>query len=105
MGGTRRVEIVEHPGAVAIVAVRDAANGAPEVLLVQQYRPAVGRALLEIPAGLLEPGEREAPQVAAARELAEETGYAASDWRLLAHELPSPGFSTERIILYLATGL
>jgi 8-oxo-dGTP pyrophosphatase MutT (NUDIX family) len=105
-GGTRRIEIVEHPGAVAIVAVRDAASGGEtEVLLVQQYRPAVGRALWEIPAGLLNAGEHDAPQHAAARELAEETGYVASDWRLLAHELPSPGFSTERIVLYLATGI
>ncbi len=106
-GGTRRIEIVEHPGAVAIVAVRDAASGSgePEVLLVKQFRPAVGRALWEIPAGLLNAGEQDAPASAAARELREETGYVASDWRLLAHELPSPGFSTERILLYLATGL
>src|SRR5579871_689542 len=55
MGGTRQVEIVEHPGAVAIIALRDSTNGSgePEVLLVQQYRPAIGRALLEIPAGIL----------------------------------------------------
>ncbi len=105
-GGTRRVEIVEHPGAVAVVAVRDAAGGGePEVLLVRQYRPAVGRTLRELPAGLLNAGEQETPQAAASRELAEETGYAASDWHLLAHELPSPGFSTERILVYLATGI
>ncbi|HEX6800778.1 MAG TPA: NUDIX hydrolase [Ktedonobacterales bacterium] len=106
-GGTTRFEIVQTADAVAVVAVRrgSSGSGAHEVLLVRQLRPAVGRELWEIPAGIMDhPGEDD-PAVTAARELAEETGYAADEWRLLTRELPSPGFSTEAISIFLATGV
>ena len=93
-------EVVEHPGAVAIVPVRD--DG--QVVLVRQYRHAVGEVLLEIPAGTLDqPGE--APEAAAARELEEETGYRAAHFERLADFYPAPGFADEHMTLYLATGL
>jgi ADP-ribose pyrophosphatase len=105
-GQTQRYEIVEHPDAVAIVALRnDSAGGAPRVALVRQSRPALERETWELPAGLVRADEREEPQRAAARELREETGYTARTWRQLAHEYPSPGFSTEAITIFLATDL
>ena len=93
-------EVVVHPGAVAIVPLLPAGR----VILVRQYRYAAGRALLEIPAGTLDvPGE--APADAAARELGEETGYTATDYRELTAFFTAPGFCTEKITVYLATGL
>lgn len=109
IGGTTRFEIVEHPDAVAIVAVRgdplDATGGQPHVALVKQPRPAINRDTWEIPAGLVRPEERDRQHMTAQRELREETGYAADHWRLLSREFPSPGFSTEAISIFLATGL
>ncbi len=92
-------EVVEHPGAVAIVAVD--ADG--RVVLVRQWRHAVNRALWEIPAGTREPGEP--PADTASRELTEETGYTAATWRELAHGPVSPGYSSEEIWFFAATGL
>ncbi len=93
-------EVVEHPGAVAIVPLLDDGRA----VLVRQYRHAVGRALLEIPAGTLDqPGE--SVEDAAARELAEETGYTAARLERLAAFYPAPGFATEHMTLFLATGL
>jgi len=92
-------EVVLHPGAVAIVAMDDAGR----LLLVRQYRYPVGRELLEIPAGKLEPGEE--PASAARRELEEETGYAAGNLESLGVFYTSPGFSNEKMYLYLATDL
>jgi ADP-ribose pyrophosphatase len=110
IGGTQRFEIVEHPDAVAIVALRAApatassdASGELQVALVRQPRPAIGRETWELPAGLVRPDERDDPQRTAERELREETGYAANNWQRLIREYPSPGFSTEAITLYLAT--
>jgi len=92
-------EIVMHPGAVAIVA-----TPSPEsALLVHQYRHATGAFLWEIPAGKLEEGE--APLDCAHRELEEETGYRASEWTALPSVYTTPGFSNERISLFLASGL
>ncbi|HLJ81184.1 MAG TPA: NUDIX domain-containing protein [Ktedonobacterales bacterium] len=109
IGGTTRFEIVEHPDAVAIVAVRyepaNATGGRPHVALVKQPRPAINRDTWEIPAGLVKPRERAQQQMTAERELREETGYAAGSWRKLTREYPSPGFSTEAITIYLATDL
>ena len=92
--------VVSHPGAVAVLAL-DEAN---RVLMIRQYRHPVGYQLWEIPAGLRDkPGE---PLLAAAeRELLEETGYRATDWRVLGDFFTSPGFSTERIRIFLARGL
>lgn len=102
-GGVDQFEIVEHPDAVAIVAVHTPPGAAPEVALVLQDRPAIGRQTWEIPAGLITGAEMDDPTMAAARELREETGATANQWDLLTREYPSPGFSTEAISIYLAT--
>ena len=99
-------EILGHPGAVAIVAL----DPDDQVLLVRQWRTAAGRILLEIPAGTLDivdPVKRtiEAPELAAPRELEEETGYRAGSWRKLAAFWTAPGFATELMHLYLASDL
>jgi ADP-ribose pyrophosphatase len=93
------LEVVEHPGAVGIVALFSGGD----LLLVRQTRHAVGRALLEIPAGTLEPPET--PEACARRELAEEAGYAAATWERLATFYPAPGISTEEMHLFLAQDL
>lgn len=109
IGGATRFEIVERPPVVAVVAVRsDAAGGEtaePRVALVRQPRPAIDRDTWEIPAGSIGPDEVAQPEAAALRELREETGCVASGCVLLAHEYPSPGYSTERISIYLATDI
>jgi 8-oxo-dGDP phosphatase len=92
--------VVEHPGAVAILALDDANR----VLMIRQYRHPVGRMLWEIPAGLRDvPGED--LLITARRELLEETGYRARDWRVLTDFFSSPGFSTERLRVFLARDL
>lgn len=99
--GTR--DIVGHPGAIAVLAVDDEGR----LLLVRQWRVATGGALLEIPAGTLDlhDGVTEDPDVAARRELEEETGHRAAAWRKLAEFWTAPGFASELMHLYLATGL
>lgn len=92
-------EVVRHPGGVCVVAL----DGDGMVAMVRQYRFPIGEHLLELPAGKLEPGEEPLP--AAKRELSEETGLEADEWRDLGFIYTSPGFSTERLYLYLATGL
>ena len=98
-GRQARREVVEHPGAVAILAVTD--DG--EAFFVRQYRKALEKELLEIPAGKLEPGED--PAACAARDLAEETGMMPGALHLLATYYSSPGFASEKLYVYLATGL
>lgn len=98
-GAEAEREVVAHPGGVAIAAI----TGADEILLVRQYRYPFSCVTREIPAGKREPGED--PLTGAKRELAEETGYAASSWRELGELWPTPGFCTETDRLYLATGL
>jgi ADP-ribose pyrophosphatase len=92
-------EIVTTPGAVAIIPLTDDR----QVRLVRQYRSAVGDYLLELPAGTLHTGE--APEAAAPRELAEETGDRADHWLYLTSFHTMPGVCDEIIHLYLATGL
>lgn len=92
-------EVVRHPGGVCVAAVDEAGV----VTLVRQYRYPFAAHLLELPAGKLEPGEEPLP--AAVRELSEETGLEADTWTELGALLTSPGFSTETLYLYLATGL
>ena len=92
-------EVVEHPGAVGIVALKE--NG--DIVMVKQYRKAVEQVLLELPAGKLEQGEN--PLDCAARELTEETGYTAGDLRYLVSFYTSPGFSNEIMHMFLATNL
>ncbi len=92
-------EIVLHPGAVAILAV----TAQEEIILVRQYRYALARELYEIPAGKLKEGED--PLESAQRELSEETGYRASSWQLLVSSFSTPGFTNERIDIYLAEDL
>jgi ADP-ribose pyrophosphatase len=99
-------EVAGHPGAVAIVALDEA----DRVLLVRQWRSPAGRAMLEIPAGTLDYIDRakgivEDHALAAPRELEEETGYRADTWRRLGEFWTAPGFATELMHLYLATGL
>jgi 8-oxo-dGTP pyrophosphatase MutT (NUDIX family) len=93
-------DVVRHPGAVAVVAVTD--NG--DVLLVRQYRGAVDRQLLEIPAGTRDV-EGEPPEETARRELQEEVGVNARRMTLLGTMFNSPGFCDEETYLYLATSL
>ncbi|HEY2269457.1 MAG TPA: NUDIX hydrolase, partial [Streptosporangiaceae bacterium] len=93
-------EVVVHPGAVAILALDDAG----QVLLIRQYRHPVGRLLWEIPAGLRDVAG-ESLSNAARRELLEEAGYRARDWRVLADYYSSPGFTTERLRIFLARDL
>ncbi|MFX3623882.1 MAG: NUDIX hydrolase [Ectobacillus sp.] len=98
-GATSKRELVKHPGAVAVVAVTDEGK----LVLVEQYRKAMEKALVEVPAGKLEPGE--APKTTAIRELEEETGYICDKMELIASFYTAPGFSDEIVYLYEATGL
>lgn len=92
-------EIVEHPGAVAVIPLTE--DG--KVVLVRQFRYALNRVTLEIPAGKLEWGEE--LEATCARELAEETGLLAANFERLTEIVPTPGYSNERITIYKATGL
>ncbi|MCI0585089.1 MAG: NUDIX domain-containing protein [Chloroflexi bacterium] len=97
-------DVVGHPGAVAIVAL----DNQDRVLLVRQFRLPAGRTLLEIPAGTLdraEDGSLEDPDLAARRELEEETGFRAGSWERLGSFWTAPGFATELMHVYLARDL
>ena len=98
-GATVELEIIHHPGAVAIVPMTPTGS----VLLIRQYRHAAGGYIYEVPAGKLDPGE--APQVCAARELEEEIGRRASSFEPLMSFFTTPGFTDEVIHVFLATGL
>jgi ADP-ribose pyrophosphatase len=97
--GDHEREIVEHPGAVAIVAV----DGEQRVTLVRQLREAARKQLLELPAGTLEEGEE--PLATAKRELEEETGLRGGDWRELASFWTTPGFCRELMTVFVAEGV
>lgn len=98
-GQQARREIVRHSGAVAMVPLLPSGD----VVMVRQYRHAAGKVLLEIPAGTLEPDED--PEQAAVRELQEEIGYRPGKLTRLAGEYTAPGYTSELIHIYLATGL
>ena len=98
-GSTATREFVEHPGGVGVVALTED----NEVILVKQYRKAVGAVVCEIPAGKLESGEEHL--ACGIRELEEETGYKAKSFEYLGFVYPSPGFMDEKTHIYLATGL
>jgi 8-oxo-dGDP phosphatase len=95
-----RREVVEHPGAVAVVAIDDQ----DRVLMIRQYRHPAAATLWEIPAGLRDVGGEPLVETAR-RELLEEAGCRAASWRILADFLSSPGISTERLRVFLARGL
>ena len=97
--GEHEREIVEHPGAVAIVAV----DNDGKLALVRQRREAVRKYLLELPAGTLEAGE--SPLESARRELEEETGLTGGTWRELAAFYTTPGFCRERMHVFVAEGV
>jgi ADP-ribose pyrophosphatase len=99
-GRTARREVVEHYGAVGVVALDESNN----VAMIYQYRHPVERRLWELPAGLLDVGG-EAPHLSAARELEEEAGIKAADWGVLVDVVSAPGFSDECVRIYLATGI
>jgi ADP-ribose pyrophosphatase YjhB (NUDIX family) len=99
-GTVGKRDIIDHPGAVAIVPLDEAGN----VVTVRQYRPSIGEHLVELPAGLLDIADEPA-LVAAQRELAEETGLAAADWAVLLDVYTSPGMTNESIRIYLARNL
>ncbi len=98
-GKTATREVIEHRGASAIVPIIHENN----VVLVRQYRYAVGTELLEVPAGVIEQGET--PEECATRELDEEIGYRCNDIEKIMEFFPAPGSSTEKIHVYLAKGL
>ena len=93
-------EVACHPGAAAVVPLDDDGN----IILVQQYRAPIGRLTFEIPAGKFDHAGED-PLLCAQRELSEETGYIAENWRKLTVLETTPGFCNERIHIYLATGL
>jgi ADP-ribose pyrophosphatase len=97
--GWHTFEVIRHPGGVAVLPL----HGDGTVTLISQLRPAVGRQLIELPAGRLDPGED--PAACGRRELLEETGLAAMELHALGTIFPSPGVFDEAIHLFAATGL
>jgi ADP-ribose pyrophosphatase len=103
-GSTGELEMIRHPGASAIVPfLSDPRSKDPQVLIIRQYRYAADGYLYEIPAGRLDPGED--PRDCAARELKEETGCTAEQLEYLLTIYTTPGFTDEKIHLFMATGL
>jgi ADP-ribose pyrophosphatase len=101
-GVRARRDVIHHSGSVVILAV-DESHSTPRVLLERQYRHAANGYLWELPAGRIDPGEKALH--AAKRELLEETGYTAKNWRRILHFYASPGFVAETMSVFLATGL
>ena len=94
-----RRSIVHHRGSAVMMPVDEKKN----ILLIRQFRLPAQKCLWELPAGTIDPGEK--PLQTARRELVEETGYRAKKWQKLAEFYPSVGFLTEKMTIYLATGL
>lgn len=98
-GEVSKREIIKHPGAVAIIAV----TADKKIVFVEQYRKALEKSIIEIPAGKLEPGEE--PAVTAIRELEEETGYTTEHLEYVTSFYSSPGFADELLYLYFTDQL
>ncbi|GBC63253.1 ADP-ribose pyrophosphatase [Desulfonema ishimotonii] len=98
-GATVDIDFIRHPGATAIVPLANADT----LVMIRQYRHALGEYIWEIPAGTMEPGEDGLE--CARRELAEETGFSADRWEELGEIVPVPSYSDERIRVFLASGL
>ncbi|MGE0268750.1 MAG: NUDIX hydrolase [Candidatus Omnitrophota bacterium] len=98
-GLTRQFRMIDHPGAVLIVPFMDNRN----IILLRQYRPALGKYLFELPCGTIDPNE--SPLVCAKRELIEETGYKGGQFSGLGKIYPAPGYTNEVIYLYQAQQL
>jgi ADP-ribose pyrophosphatase len=98
-GVTTDIDVIRHPGASAIVPLPERGK----VILIKQYRHAIGNFIWEIPAGTLNPKEKAID--CAKRELVEETGFAARAWQKLGEITPVPGYSDERIHIFLAENL
>ncbi|MCI2096352.1 MAG: NUDIX hydrolase [Sphaerochaeta sp.] len=99
-GTVREYHLLNHPGGVAVLAI----NGEGKIALEKQYRYAMGKECIEIPAGKRDKGP-ESPEAGARRELQEETGCTANTMLPLGEVYPSPGMVTEKLFLFLATGL
>lgn len=103
-GSTGELELIRHPGASAVVpCASDPKGGDPTILMIRQFRYATGGPLWEVPAGTLSPGET--PEACARRELLEETGVNAERLDRLTTIWTTPGFTTEEIHLFMASGL
>ena len=103
-GSVGELEMIRHPGASAVVPFVDDPQGTnPGVIMLRQFRHAADSYVWEIPAGRLDPGE--APEACARRELEEEAGIRAASLERLTTIFTTPGFTDERIHLFLATGL
>src|SRR5262245_23673010 len=103
-GSTGHLEMIRHPGASAVLPfLDDPRSDDPRIILIRQFRHAADGFIWEIPAGRLDPGE--APEACAHRELEEETGYRAAKLDRLITLFTTPGFTDEKIHLFLATGL
>jgi ADP-ribose pyrophosphatase len=98
-GKTSKRELIKHPGAVAVIALTPEGK----IVMVEQYRKALEKSIVEIPAGKLEPGEE--PIITAARELEEETGYGCEKLEHLISFYTSPGFADELVHLYIAKNI
>lgn len=101
-GVRARRDVIHHSGSVVVLAVDDS-QATPRVLLERQYRHAASDYLWELPAGRIDPGEKELQ--AARRELLEETGYTAGKWRRILKFYASPGFVAETMAVFMATDL
>lgn len=97
-GQVRQFKMVEHPGAAATLVIKDG-----QVLMVEQYRPAANRNMLEIPAGSMDGDET--PEQCALRELEEETGYRVEKLHPMGYLYPTPGYTNEVLHLFLGEGL
>lgn len=97
-GRVRQFKMVEHPGAAAVLVIQDG-----QVLMVEQYRPAANRNMLELPAGSIDGDET--PEQCARRELEEETGFKVDKLEPMGYLYPTPGYTNEVLYLFLCHGL